>query len=569
MSDQSVSSSVPTVAEYVIARLASLGIGHVFGVPGDYAFPFDDAIEASPDLEWVGCANELNAAYAADGYARVHGVSILSTTFGVGELSALNGVAGAKAERSPIFHLVGQPSSKLQYLRRITHHTLGDGSFDQFRTASAISTCALANLTPQNAVSETERVINEVVRHRQPGYLTVAEDLAGMPIAEQPVAGVEWDRTPQPVSDRRELDAALAAISARIDAAEKTILFPAYTIGRYGLGGQFEELLAASGFPYVCAPIGKAVISESHPQYLGMYTGLTSAPDVGAAVQGADLVIDLGGVIFADLNTSAWTDLLDPAKTVRVEIDRVVIGQDVYSNVALGDVVAGLTQELAARETRRPAESPSPTLSPDDGGAVASVDAADPLSSAVFYPRLQQFLREGDILVAETGLCTTQLGGLRLPKDASFLGQVLWGSIGWATPAAFGAAVAAEDRRVVLVTGDGSHQLTANELGAMGRRGVTPVIFVLNNGVFGVEEFVSPTQGHQYNDLAPWNYADVPAAMGCADWYCVRVSTVGELDAALAAVARAETAAYIEVVLPRSDVPPSLPSAALDRLYGA
>ena len=65
--------AVPTVAEYAVMRLSELGIDRVFGVPGDYAFPIDDAIEACPALTWIGCANELNAAYAADGYARRRG----------------------------------------------------------------------------------------------------------------------------------------------------------------------------------------------------------------------------------------------------------------------------------------------------------------------------------------------------------------------------------------------------------------------------------------------------------------------------------------------------------------
>jgi indolepyruvate decarboxylase len=86
-----------SVAEYVVNRLADLGVDRVFGVPGDYAFPFDDAINGSDRLQWIVCANELNAAYAADGFVRISGAAVLSITYGVGELSALNGVMGSKA----------------------------------------------------------------------------------------------------------------------------------------------------------------------------------------------------------------------------------------------------------------------------------------------------------------------------------------------------------------------------------------------------------------------------------------------------------------------------------------
>ena len=158
--------SNPSVVEYVVQRLAALGIEHVFGVPGDYAFPFDDAIESSAAVTWVADANELNAAYAADGYARIRGAAIMCTTYAVGELSALNGVMGSKAEHLPVFHLVGQPSTRLQRGHRIVHHSFGDRVFGNFQPSSWVSACAYTNLTPENTVAEMERVIASL----SPGY---------------------------------------------------------------------------------------------------------------------------------------------------------------------------------------------------------------------------------------------------------------------------------------------------------------------------------------------------------------------------------------------------------------
>src|ERR1700680_2740274 len=103
-----------TVIQHVLSRLRDIGIKDVFGVAGDFAFPIGDAVCSDPNLRWIGSCNELNAAYAADGYARVHGKAALSTTYGVGELSAINGIAGAYAEYLPVFHLVGMPASRVQ-----------------------------------------------------------------------------------------------------------------------------------------------------------------------------------------------------------------------------------------------------------------------------------------------------------------------------------------------------------------------------------------------------------------------------------------------------------------------
>ncbi len=148
-----------TVADYIVQRLAREGVTDCFGVPGDYAFNLSDAIVRSETIRWIGCSNELDAAYAADGYARVRGCSMLMTTYAVGELSALNGVMGAKAERSCIFHLVGMPSMRHQRVHKMAHHTLGDGEFQNFANISAQAACAWAVITPDNCTHEMERLI--------------------------------------------------------------------------------------------------------------------------------------------------------------------------------------------------------------------------------------------------------------------------------------------------------------------------------------------------------------------------------------------------------------------------
>lgn len=156
------------VAQYTLTRLSQLGIDKIFGVPGDYAFSIDDAVEQVPGLEWVASANELNAAYAADGYARIRGAAILTTTYGVGELSAINGVMGSKAHRLPVFHLTGMPSERIQRQGLLTHHNLGDVDYARFQVLSGAAACVSAVLTPDNCIDELERVIREALRQSKP-----------------------------------------------------------------------------------------------------------------------------------------------------------------------------------------------------------------------------------------------------------------------------------------------------------------------------------------------------------------------------------------------------------------
>ena len=171
-------SKQPTVADYIVRRLAREGITDCFGVAGDFAFKLNDAVARSETIRWIGCSNELDAAYAADGYARMRGCSMLMTTYAVGELSALNGVMGAKAERSCVFHLVGMPTMRNQRVGKIIHHTLGDGIFQNFANISAQAACVSAVITPDNCAHEMERLIATARAESRPAYILVAGDFA-------------------------------------------------------------------------------------------------------------------------------------------------------------------------------------------------------------------------------------------------------------------------------------------------------------------------------------------------------------------------------------------------------
>src|SRR6476620_10945360 len=202
---------VVSVADYIVDRLAAEGINHCFGVAGDYVFPICDAVDSSAKVKWIGCANELNASYAADGYARIRGAAMLVTTYGVGELSAINGVMCAKAERSLVFHVVGMPSYQNQRLRKIAHHTLGDGVFGNFVELSAGAACCHAVVNPENCIVEMERVIAEARRNNQPAYIAVPSDYALSPVMSADVKPIV------PRSNEVALQKTMAIIAERID----------------------------------------------------------------------------------------------------------------------------------------------------------------------------------------------------------------------------------------------------------------------------------------------------------------------------------------------------------------
>ncbi|HEX3962720.1 MAG TPA: thiamine pyrophosphate-binding protein [Trebonia sp.] len=530
-----------TVIEYVLRRLKDIGVDHIFGVAGDYAFPIDDAIVKHSGIEYVACCNELNAGYAADGYARVHGVGAICTTYGVGELSAINAVAGSCAENVPVIHITSMPAMPVQKVRAPVHHTLGNGEFELFKNMADIVVHASAILSPQNAAYETERLIAAALHQRGPVYMAIPSDLADKPVASQaqPIG--------QPFSDRPSLDATVAAITDALGSADTACVLPGILTARLGLRDAVQSFIDASGLPFATMFGDKSVLNEQQGAYIGMYDGRLMDPDVRALVESCDQVVCIGTML-TDFNSGAFTSNLDQARTIDIGHHHTRVGSQVFTSVEMGDVLSELSQRVSKRPmpiTIHPA-----TLGPVNG------DGDMQITAEALYPRWERFFKPDDIIISETGSSSLGLAFAHLPKGAQFHNQTLWGSIGWATPAAFGAAVAAPGRRVILVTGDGSHQLTAQEISQFGRRGMKPIVFVLNNNGYLIERMLCKDGSMAYNDIAPWNYTALPHALGCNDWYTARVTNCGELDEALKSAEQGDKAAYIEVVTDTYAAPP-------------
>jgi len=531
-----------TVIQHVLGRLKDIGIENIFGVAGDYAFPIQDAIVQYPGINWIGCCNELNAGYAADGYARVRGIGALSTTYGPGELGAISAIGGAYAENVPLFHLTGMPTRTAQHKRQLVHHTLGNGEFDFFAKMAGPVVSARAILSPQNAVYETERLIAHALYHRRPVYMAIPSD-----VADQEALG-----SAQPFEASRSntgsLKAAIDAILSALDSAGTACILPGMLAKRIGLQSQLQAVVDASGLPFATMFADKSVLDEQQPSFIGMYDGRLMNPDVRAFVESCDQVVTVG-TLMTDFNTGAFTARLDPMKTIAIKHHYTRVGQREFQDVEMGDVLSA----LASRVTRRDEKT---SLQPPPSARQTTGSGGDAITADALYPRWANFLRPNDIVVAETGTASMGLAFAQMPTGAAFHNQTLWGAIGWATPAAFGAAVAVPDQRVVLFTGEGSHQMTAQEISQMGRRGLKPTIFVLNNSGYLIERLLCKDPKIAYNDLAAWRYSELPHALGCDGWFTTRVATCAELDQALEQASQNVSASYIEIVTDEYAAPP-------------
>lgn len=536
-----------TTAEYVVARLVDLGIQHSFSVPGDFAFSIDRALIHNKKLQNIVNANELNASYAADGYARVKGAAILCTTYAVGELSALNGVMGSKAENVVVFHLVGAPGDQAVAKHKVVHHTLGDGVFGNFFDLSASAACVSALITPDNAVREMNRVIKEAFKNRQPAYIQVGLDDGNRPVTDTSLEDNHCDTIKSIPS---QLQIAFDLIIKKLSSAKKIVAIPSVKLDRFGVTDKARLLIEKLNIPYVIMSHDKTVLTENHKQYAGFYSGLLSDEGTSELVENADVVLNIGDAFWSDFNTGAFTYNLDHEKVLNIAPLFVEDNKLRITNVYISELLDLLIQKACAInyvvDYKKPKLQCLPTTH-------------DRLTIKSFYNQLLNFLESSDTFVVETGTSSLNLPKFPLPSGTKYHNQTLWGSIGWATPATLGVALAKPESRVVLVTGEGSHQLTLNEIGVMGRYKINPIIFCINNNGFMVERGLEKDPYPSYDDLAQLNYSKLPESFGCQDWLSYKVTTEQELkDALNHARKHQKGGVYIELITGELDYGDSL-----------
>ncbi|MFJ7930971.1 alpha-keto acid decarboxylase family protein [Peribacillus sp. NPDC096448] len=527
-----------TLGQYLYDCLKAEGITEIFGVPGDYNFSLLDTLEDYDGIEFINGRNELNAGYAADAYARVRGMSALITTFGVGEMSACNAIAGAYSENVPLIHIVGSPKSMMQQEKELAHHTLMDGDFDVFRKVYEHITSYTAILTPENAVREIPAAIRIAKEKKKPVYLVVAIDLVEKPVLSHSETSENMTKT-----NVDALQSAVKHIKGMLEHVNKAVLLVDVKTLRYNLQKPVLQLAERLNVPVASLMQGKSGFDESHPQYIGVYGGAFGSKDVTQTVEEADLIIAVGAV-WSDVNTSKGTAKLNPLKMVEIQPDTVKVGAASYMNVRAEEILNEF-QDIGYRQNESVGNISFPY------STIIVEDPSAPLKATSYYPRIQQMLKEKDIVVTETGTFSYGMSQVRLPKGVTYIAQGGWQSIGYATPAAFGACIADRNRRVLLFTGDGSIQLTAQEISSMLENGCKPIVFILNNKGYTIEKFLNvkvDIEKQKYNEIPEWDYTKLAEAFG-QEAFTARVKTNGELDDAITNAQNADKLCLIELVV--------------------
>jgi indolepyruvate decarboxylase len=531
-----------SIGEYLIQRLYAHGARHVFGVPGDYILGLYDLL-AKSKLKVINTCDEQGAGFAADAYARIHGLGVVCVTYCVGGLKVANTTAEAYAEKSPVVVISGAPGMKEREKNPLLHHKVKEFDtqkkvFDQLTIASAV----LGD--PQTAFQEIDRVLHAALRYKRPVYLELPRDQVHVP-------GIPHYRPAEPEerSDPASLSAALAEAIEMIDGARKPVILADAELHRFGLQDQVVRLMERTGIPVAATVLGKSVVAEQHPLYLGVYEGAMGRDDVRAYVESSDCVVMLG-TFMTDINLGIYTAQLDPARSISATSEKVSIRYHHYEDVRFADFLAGLLRRRIRRRTPGKLPHPRPTevFSPKPGA---------PITVKRLFQRLNTHLDDQTVVVADIGDALFGAVDLFIRNRTEFLAPAYYTSMGFAVPAGVGVQMANPKLRPLVLVGDGAFLMTGLELATMARYGLNPVVVVLNNRGYGTERHMVDGP---YNDIWSLRHGLLPDVLGAGRGWSVQ--TEDELDRALTE-AKAWTRSFclVDVHLGQMDRSP-----ALDRL---
>ena len=541
--------SSSTIGGYLIERLHEMGVDHVFGIPGDYILTLYKMLEESP-IELVGMTREDSAGFAADAYARIRGLGCLCVTYCVGGLSACNSVAGAYAEKSPVVVLSGSPGMGERDRNPLLHHKVKDFS-TQFEVFEKITVASAVLDDPLTAFAQIDRVLAAAVRYKRPVYLEIPRDLvtAAPVVPHRPPAGL-------PPSDPSALREAIEEASALLKAAKRPMILADVEIHRFGLQDDLIALAEGAGLPIATTILGKSVISEGHPLFVGVYEGAMGRAEVAECVEGADCLLMLG-CFLTDINLGIFTAELDLSKCIDATSEDLRIRHHHYKEVRLDDFIRGLSAQNLG--LARPLVPPRPP------GAnppwVTRPDAA--MTSARLFARINRMLGEEMIVIADIGDSLFGSADLHMTRKTDFISPAYYTSMGFAVPAAVGAGMANREHRALVIVGDGAFQMTGMELSTIARQGLNPIVIVLNNHGYTTERFI--LEG-TFNDIHDWKFHKIPEVLGAG--IGIEVRTEGELDAAIErSLANTTSFSLINVHLDPMDRSPALERLA-SRLAG-
>ena len=516
--------STVQLADYLLTRLQQLGVDSIHGVPGDYNLTLLDYVE-DQGLHWVGNSNELNAGYAADAYSRIKGLGALITTFGVGELSAANAIAGAYAELAPVVHIVGTPARYQQDSRALIHHTFNDGDYGHFaRMAEHITVAQTRLWDPRTSPEQIDTTIQQCLIHSRPVYIQIPVDMVS---AQVPSERLKSKLELPEATLSKDQASALSLVLDRMNASQRPVILVDGESRAYGILDEVQELITKTQWPTWTSTFGKSCIDETLPNVYGIWKGDWGDKETNEYFKSSDLILCFGPH-FSSTNSYQHATIPDPKVSILFGQTSIEASGKKFRDLPAKSFINALLKEFDSSKATKTTFSGTKV----DPSSNTQLDPNGLITQDKFYHVLNRCFRDGDVILAETGTPAYGCRDFNLPARTHLFKPATWLSIGYTLPATQGAALAQRELyaagkwdkapslkqppRTILLVGDGSFQMTVQELGTIIREKLNVLIVLINNAGYTIERCLHGWD-RQYNDIATWNYLQAPAFLGASD----------------------------------------------------
>lgn len=530
-----------TIGSILLDRLYGLGLRHIFGIPGDYVLSLYQLIEHSP-IRHVGTTREDCAGFAADGYARLNGIGGACVTYCVGGLNAVNAVACAYAERSPVVLLSGSPGMGERVRNPLLHHMVRDFT-TQKEVFEKITVASVILDDPLTAERMIDSTLAALVRYKRPVYIEIPRDLVHAPIHQGAPKAVPYVDN----SDPAALAEAVAEVREMLAAVERPVLLVGAEVHRFHLQEEVAHLIERVNIPVASTLLGKSVIREDHPLFIGVYGGLIGRDEVQKFVHESDCLIMLGSILTDLEDLDPQSPVMRSGRTVHATADAITIKHHRYEQVRFEDFVRGV---IAAPLPH----FPSRALPSAEAVMPETPASSDPATLRGLFSHLERRLDEKMLVIADVGESLFAGADLRVRRRSEFMSPAYYRSMGFAVPAAVGAGFADPSLRPIVLVGDGAFQMTGSEVATCVRYGQAPIVIVLNNRGYSTEREILDGP---FNDLHEWQYEKICDVVGGGGGH--KVGTHGELVRALdTAFADRARMHVLNVVLDPADRSPAM-----------
>ncbi|CAB4257098.1 similar to Saccharomyces cerevisiae YDL080C THI3 Probable alpha-ketoisocaproate decarboxylase, may have a role in catabolism of amino acids to long-chain and complex alcohols [Maudiozyma barnettii] len=583
-----------SVGEYIFHRLRQLKVTTIFGLPGEFSMPLMDKLYRVPDMRWAGNTNELNAAYAVDGYSRLKRLGCIITTFGVGELSAMNGIAGSFAEHVGLLHIVGMPQTSATTKQLLLHHTLGNGDYEIFyRMANDITCYTTIIIDSDFCADEVDMCIRMAWVKQKPTYMGVPSNQIDLQVDSarldidldlrldslintSPIDGIDNKRTQSNGSfgqtdSQRIQDDITKTILKRIYESKNPAIVVDACVARQGLLRETQLFCELTKFPTFVTPMAKGIINEDMQNFGGVFTGSISSPDVREIVDFADFVIVIGCVL-EEFSTSSFHFNIKSKNRLFIFDDSVKIKNVAYPEINIKNLLKNVLFELDQSKINYTFHKNLEIQVPRH-----ELTRDQLLRQEWVWGEFSHWFRPGDIIITEVGTSAFGIIQTKFPKNTWGISQALWGSSGYSLGACLGASFAAQEleqeaaiygntssgelsHRVILFVGDGAFQITMQELSTIIKANLKPYIFIMNNQGYSIDRFLHHRANAKYYDIQQWHYLSLLSVFGATDYETRKIITMGDLQDMLADqnFAINDKIRMLEVMVPSMDVPQAI-----------